>query len=164
VKEAIQDVRSPDGRVMKSADHVAVLLEELPSSNRKLQSVLNAAQNSLARLDATVEHADKAVSAISSKAEAALDSAASVASQFATATPVILRNVDTAAAAMARFAEGGARLTDDASKRVPLLLEGGDSVMRDAGEMISGARNAWPLRTWMTPPAVTTLNIDSDPR
>jgi phospholipid/cholesterol/gamma-HCH transport system substrate-binding protein len=164
LKDAIHEMRRPDGRFVKSAERIGLLLEELPHSNRKLQSVLGAAERTLGRVDTTVEHADEALSTISGKAEAALDTMGGVAAQFATAMPTILHNVDRAAAAMAHTAQGAARITDDASKRVPLLLDGSESVIRDASGVVSGARNAWPLRHWVTPGSVTTLSIDSDPR
>ena len=53
-------------------------------------------------------------------------------------------------------------MTDDAAKRVPLLIEGGDSVIRDVGQIVSGARNSAPLRWFVDAPAVTTLGIDTD--
>jgi hypothetical protein len=82
--------------------------------------------------------------------------------EVASTAPSILRNVDAAAQAIARTAESAQRVTDDTAKRVPVMLDGSNNLIRDANQVVTGAKGAWPLRDMITPPALTTLGIDSN--
>ena len=150
VKEAIGDMQNPQGRLQKSVDRVTTLLDELPDSNRKLASVLVTAEKTLARADTMLVNADKAVAGIALKADSTLGSLDRIVADVSTAAPSILKNLDTAAQSLAR-----------ASERMPLLLDGGNSLIRDANQTMSGAKAAWPIRNWVEPPSTTTLGIDS---
>lgn len=150
VKEAIGDLQNPQGRLQKSVDRVATLLDELPDSNRKLQSVLVTAERTLARADTVLVNADKAVAGIALKADSTLGNLDKIVADVSAAAPAILKNLDTATQGLAR-----------ASERMPLMIDGGNSLVRDAGQVVSGAKGAWPLRNWVEPPATTTLGIDT---
>jgi len=150
VKEAIGDMQNPQGRLQKSVDRVTTLLDELPDSNRKLASVLVTAEKTLARADTMLVNADKAVAGIALKADGTLGSLDRIVADVSTAAPSILKNLDSAAQSLAR-----------ASERMPLLIDGGNSLIRDANQTTSGAKAAWPIRNWVEPPASTTLGIDS---
>ena len=150
VKEAIGDMQNPQGRLQKSVDRVVTLLDELPESNRKLGSVLVTAERTLARADTVLVNADKAVAGIAVKADNTLGNLDKIVSEVSQAAPAILKNLDTASQSLAR-----------ASERMPLLIDGGSSLIRDANQTMSGAKAAWPIRNWVEPPATTTLGIDS---
>ena len=161
VKQAIGDMQNPEGRLQKTVDRVTTLLNELPDTNRKLASVLVTAERTLARADGVLVNADKAVTGIALKAESTLGGLDRIVADVSATAPSILKNLDTAAQGLARTADSASRLTDDASKRVPLLIEGGNTLMRDAGQVMTGAKAAWPVRNWVEPAAVNTLGIDS---
>jgi hypothetical protein len=150
VKEAIGDMQNPQGRLQKSVDRVTTLLDELPESNRKLASVLVTAERTLARADGVLVSADKAVAGIALKAESALGGLDRIVADVSTAAPSILKNLDSASQSLAR-----------ASERMPLLIDGGNSLVRDANQTLGGAKAAWPIRNWVETPATTTLGIDS---
>ena len=150
VKEAIGDMQNPQGRLQKSVDRITTLLDELPDSNRKLQSVLVSAEKTLARADTFLAGADRAVSGLALRADSTLSGLDKIVAEVAIAAPSILKNLDTAAQGLARTSE-----------RMPLLIDGGNSLIRDANQTISGAKSAWPIRNWVEAPATTTLGIDS---
>jgi len=150
VKEAIGDMQNPQGRLQKSVDRVTTLLDELPDSNRKLASVLVTAEKTLARADTVLTNTDRAVASLALKADSTLGSLDRIVSDVSTAAPAILKNLDAASQGLAR-----------ASERMPLMIDGGNSLIRDANQTISGAKAAWPIRNWVEPPATTTLGIDS---
>jgi len=150
VKEAIGDMQNPQGRLQRSVDRVTTLLDELPDSNRKLASVLVTAERTMARADSVLLNADRAVAGIALKADNTLGNLDRIVADVSTAAPAILKNLDTAAQGLAR-----------ASNQVPLLIDGGNTLVRDANQAISGAKGAWPLRNWVEAPATTTLGIDS---
>jgi len=150
VKEAIGDMQNPQGRLQKSVDRVTTLLDELPDSNRKLASVLVTAERTLARADGVLVNADKAVAGIALKAEATLGGLDRIVAEVSATAPSILKNLDSATQSLAR-----------ASERMPLMIDSGNTLVRDANQAISGAKGAWPLRNWVEPPATTTLGIDS---
>jgi phospholipid/cholesterol/gamma-HCH transport system substrate-binding protein len=150
-KQAFQDLQSPEGRVQKTLDRVTTLIDELPESNRKLQRVLTVAEKTLNRADDVAAKADGTVGDINR-----------LVVEVANTAPSILRNVDAAAQAIARTAESAQRVTDDTAKRVPVMLDGSNNLIRDANQVVTGAKGAWPLRDMITPPAVTTLGIDSN--
>ncbi len=157
MKEAFRDVQSPEGRVQKTVERMATLIDELPESNRRLQSLLATAERTVTRADAAIGNADKAAL----KAEGALGDIGKLVTEVSAAAPAILKNIDAAAQGMARSAEAVQRITDGAAKRMPVLIEGSDSLIRDAGQVMTGARGSWPVRLWVEPAVVTTLNIDS---
>ena len=72
VKGAIEEARNPEGRLQKTVDRVATLLDELPESNRNLQSTLAAAERTSTRADVAIANADKAVAGVALKMEATL--------------------------------------------------------------------------------------------
>lgn len=150
VKEAIGDMQNPEGKLLKSVDRIATLLDELPDSNRKLQSVLVSAEKTLARADTMLLSADRAVTGIALKADTTLSGLDKIVADVSTAAPSILKNLDTASQGLAR-----------ASERMPLLIDGGNSLVRDANQTLGGAKAAWPIRNWVEAPATTTLGIDS---
>jgi phospholipid/cholesterol/gamma-HCH transport system substrate-binding protein len=161
VKEAIGDMQNPQGRLQKSVDRVTTLLDELPESNRKLASVLVTAERTLARADTVLGNTDKAIAGIALKADSTLGSVDRIVADVAQAAPAILKNLDTAAQGLARTSENAQRLTDDVSKRVPVLIDGGSTLVNDANQAMTGAKGAWPLRDWVEKPATKSLGIDS---
>lgn len=150
VKEAIGDMQNPQGRLQKSVDRITTLLDELPDSNRKLASVLVTAERTLARADGFLVNADHAVAGIALKADSTLGNLDKIVADVSAAAPSIMKNLDTSAQGLAR-----------ASDRVPLLIDGGQTLVRDANQAVTGAKAAWPLRNWVEAPATTTLGIDS---
>ena len=150
VKEAIGDMQNPEGKLLKSVERVTTLLDELPDSNRKLQSVLVKAEGTLARADTMLVNADRAVTGIALKADNTFSGLDKIVADVSTAAPSILKNLDTASQGLAR-----------ATERMPLLIDGGNSLIRDANQTITGAKAAWPIRNWVETPATTTLGIDS---
>ncbi|MEA3195541.1 MAG: phospholipid/cholesterol/gamma-HCH transport system substrate-binding protein [Betaproteobacteria bacterium] len=150
VKEAIGDMQNPQGRLQKTVDRVTTLLDELPDSNRRLASVLVTAERTIARADSVLVNADKAVAGIALKADSTLGNLDKIVAEVSAAAPSIMKNLDTAAQGLAR-----------ASDRVPLLIDGGQTLVRDANQAVTGAKGAWPLRNWIEAPATTTLGIDS---
>lgn len=150
VKEAIGDMQNPQGRLQRSVDRVTTLLDELPDSNRKLASVLVTAERTLARADSVLVNADKAVAGVALKAEHTLGGLDRIVADVSATAPSILKNLDSATQSLARAAE-----------RMPMMIDSGNTLVRDANQAVSGAKGAWPLRNWVEPPATTTLGIDS---
>lgn len=150
VKEAIGDMQNPQGRLQKSVDRVTTLLDELPESNRKLASVLVTAERTLQRADSVLVNADRAVAGIALKADSTLGSLDRIVADVSATAPSILKNLDTAAQGLAR-----------ASERVPMLIDDGSTLVRDANQTLGGAKSAWPIRNWVEPPATKTLGIDT---
>jgi phospholipid/cholesterol/gamma-HCH transport system substrate-binding protein len=56
------------------------------------------------------------------------------------------------------------RITAEAETSVPPALRDGSAVAADVREIVSGAKQAWPIRTFVDAPAPATLKADSDPR
>jgi len=103
VKEAIADVRNPDGEVQKSVKQVNTLLQELPETNRKLQKLM--------------ENADTAVVRAGTKAEGAMAEVEKTAGAISSSAPAILQKLESAADSAARTSEAARRLTEESSKR-----------------------------------------------
>jgi len=154
VKDAIRDLQDPDGRTQKTLNQVTTLLQELPESNRRLQSLLTTA-------DKAFGNVDKAVAGTTSKADEAIDHLGRAAASIESAAPGILQKVDAAADGVARSAEAVRRISESAARKVPFLLDEGENVIRNTGEVVSGAKQVWPLRDAILPTRTTTLNIDS---
>ena len=56
------------------------------------------------------------------------------------------------------------KITAEAEVSVPPALRDGSAVTSDLREIVSGAKQAWPIRNFVDAPAPATLNADSDPR
>lgn len=56
------------------------------------------------------------------------------------------------------------KITADAQTSVPPVLRDGGAVAADVREIITGAKDAWPIRNLIAEPAVQKLKADSDPR
>jgi len=56
------------------------------------------------------------------------------------------------------------KITAEAETSVPPALRDGSSVAADVREIVSGAKQAWPIRNFVDAPAPATLKPDSDPR
>ena len=56
------------------------------------------------------------------------------------------------------------KITAEAETSVPSALRDGSSVAADVREIVSGAKQAWPIRNFVDAPAAATLKADSDPR
>ncbi|HYD57232.1 MAG TPA: MlaD family protein [Burkholderiales bacterium] len=161
VKDAMADLRNPDGQVHKSMQQVSVLLQELPETNRRLQSVMDGATRTLGKAEHLLGTADRAMAGTAARAESALGEIEKTAGTVGAAAPGILLKIDAAAESLARTSDSARRLTEDAARRMPPLLDDGASVVRNVGEVVEGARGAWPLRNFVEQPGVKTLPIDT---
>jgi phospholipid/cholesterol/gamma-HCH transport system substrate-binding protein len=56
------------------------------------------------------------------------------------------------------------KITAEAAVSVPPALRDGSAVAADVREIVGGARQTWPIRTFVDAPAPATLKADSDPR
>jgi phospholipid/cholesterol/gamma-HCH transport system substrate-binding protein len=154
VKEAIGELRNPEGQVQKSMAQMNALMQELPETNRRLQSLM-------ATTERAVGTADKAVARSAAKAETAMEQIEKTAGAISTATPGILLKIDRAAESVARTSEAARKLSEDSSRRLPLLIDDGTTLVRDASDMMTGAKQSWPLRIMLPQPGVKTLPIDT---
>jgi len=155
VKDAINDLKNPEGTVQKTVHQVTTLLQELPESNRKLQSLITTAEGA-------VVNVDKSVGSAAAKLDDALGHFGKASASIESAAPGILQKVDAAAEGIARTAEAVRRISEDAARRVPALLDGGEQVIRDTSSMVAGAKTSWPISNWVEAPRVTTLYISSE--
>ena len=54
-------------------------------------------------------------------------------------------------------------MTDDTAKRVPVMLDGGNTLIRDANQVMTGAKGSWPLNAHgRAAVGAHTLGIDSN--
>lgn len=154
VKEAIGELRSPDGQVQKSMAQMNTLMQELPETNRKLQNLMTTTERAVGTAGRAIEQA-------SSKTETALEQIEKTAGAISTATPGILLKIDRAAESVARTSEAARKLSEESSRRLPLLIDDGTNLVRDASDMMTGAKQSWPLRIMLPQPGVKTLPIDT---
>jgi phospholipid/cholesterol/gamma-HCH transport system substrate-binding protein len=56
------------------------------------------------------------------------------------------------------------KITAEAAVSVPPALRDGSAVAADVREIVGGAKQTWPIRTFVDAPAPATLKADSDPR
>lgn len=56
------------------------------------------------------------------------------------------------------------KITAEAAVSVPPALRDGSAVAADVREIVGGAKQTWPIRTFVDAPAPATLKSDSDPR
>jgi hypothetical protein len=56
------------------------------------------------------------------------------------------------------------KIAAEAETSVPPILRDGGAAAADAREIVSGAKQTWPISTFVDAPAPATLKPDSDPR
>lgn len=56
------------------------------------------------------------------------------------------------------------KITAEAETSVPPVLRDGSAVAADVREIVSGAKQTWPIRNMVDAPGPATLKVDSDPR
>lgn len=56
------------------------------------------------------------------------------------------------------------KIAAEAETSVPPILRDGSAAAADVREIITGAKQTWPISTFVDPPAPATLKADSDPR
>lgn len=161
VREAMAEVRNPEGKVQKSLEQVSVLLQELPETNRRLQGAVDGATRTFDRAEQLIGTADRALAGTAARAQAALGEVEKTAGAIGAAAPGLLLKLDAALDSAAKTSDAARRLVEDAARRVPPLVDDGQNVVRNAGEVLDGARRSWPLRNFVEPPGVKTLPIDT---
>src|SRR5690349_19926763 len=90
VIDAVADVRNPEVQVQKSMHQMSVLMQELPETNRRMQSVMDVATGPFGRAEQLLGTADRALSGTAAKAEAALTQVEKTAGAVGAAAPGIL--------------------------------------------------------------------------
>ena len=161
VREAIAEARNPEGPLQKSVAQVNALVQELPETNRKLQSLIGTAERAVGTVERAVGSTDQAVQRAAAKAEGAMAQIERSAGAISGATPGLLLKIDQAVDSVARTSEAARRMAEDSSRRLPLLIDDGTNLVRDANDVMTGAKQSWPLRMLLPQPGVKTLPIDT---
>ena len=123
-------------RVRASSDALNVLLA---NGNRQIDGIGSTAIRVLGKTEEDLEHLGQTLEAANKRLPGMLDRSQQV-----------LDHVE--------------RITAEAETSVPPVLRDGSAVAADVREIVSGAKQAWPIRNLVDPPAPATLKPDSDPR
>jgi phospholipid/cholesterol/gamma-HCH transport system substrate-binding protein len=63
-----------------------------------------------------------------------------------------------------KIADHVEKIAADAELTIPPAVRDGQAVIGDVREVVSGVKQAWPVRNFVEPPTPTRLKADSDPR
>ncbi|MBK7767322.1 MAG: MCE family protein [Sulfuritalea sp.] len=123
-------------RIRATAESLNALLA---NRGHQLDNIGNAAINVLGRAEEDLIHFGQTLEAANQRLPGVLDR-----------TQQVLDNVE--------------KITAEAAISVPPALRDGAAAASDAREIVSGAKQAWPIRNFVDAPAPATLKADSDPR
>jgi len=130
-------------RVRESADALNVLLA---TSNRQVEGIGGTAIRLMGNTEKSISHLGQTLEATNQRLPGMLDRT----QQILDRTQQVLDHAEKIAA--------------EAETSVPPLLRDGSAAAADAREIISGAKQTWPISTFVDVPAPATLKPDSDPR
>lgn len=111
----------------------------LANRSHQLDNIGNAAIRVLGRTEEDLIHFGQTLEAANQRLPGVLDR-----------TQQVLDNVE--------------KITAEAAISVPPALRDGAAAASDTREIVSGAKQAWPIRNFVDAPAPATLKADSDPR
>jgi ABC-type transporter Mla subunit MlaD len=154
VRGVLGALNSQDGDFRKSAAAARVALEQFPATTDAARRLM--------------VDADRAVVALSPRAEAAMTSLARVGANADQQLPLLAGKMSTAldslneAAVQIRDAtrKNGEAL-HEALRQAPAVMRDGGDLVRDGIEIADGVRNAWPVRNLVEPRTTRTLPLDS---
>ena len=159
--KAIEAINHPESDFRKSATAARILLEQLPETNQEARKVLR--------------DLDRSVLAVSPDMQASFGAAARLGAQAEQQLPAISGKLATALDSFAEAAEQVREQTrrngealNKTLKLAPALMRESRNLARDGGEMVrdgqeilSAARNVWPLSSAVEARTMRTLSVDS---
>ncbi len=123
-------------RIRDSADTLNALLA---NGNQQVNGIGAAATRVLGKAEEDLTHLGQTLEATNKRLPDMLDR-----------TQQVLKHVE--------------QITAEAEASVPSALRDGSAVAADMREIVSGAKQSWPIRNFVDAPAPATLKADSDPR
>jgi phospholipid/cholesterol/gamma-HCH transport system substrate-binding protein len=154
LRRTLAELNRPEGDFRKSLQSASVILQQMPETNRDLRQLLR--------------DADRAVTAVGGRAEAALAVTERAGARVEQELPELSRKLGatldsiTAAATEIR---GATHRNGEALHQVlslaPALMRDGGQLVRDGQEVVGAAKNSWLIRDNLEPAAMRTLPLDS---
>lgn len=154
LRRMMAELNRPEGDFRKSLQGASVVLQQLPETNRELRQLLR--------------DADRGVSSVARRAEAALGAAERAGTRLERELPELSRQ---AGATLAAVAEAAAEIRSTTRKngealhqvllQAPALLRDGGQLVREGQEVVGAAKNSWLIRDYVEPAAMRTLPLDS---
>ena len=130
-------------RIRESAEALNVLLA---TSNRQVEGIGGTAIRLMGNTEKSISHLGQTLEATNQRLPGMLDRT----QQILDRTQQVLDHAEKIAA--------------EAETSVPPLLRDGGAAAADAREIVSGAKQTWPISTFVDAPAPAALKSDSDPR
>ena len=146
----LADINHPDGDYKKSAAAARELLEQLPAVSQDARKLIRdadhavmTAEKTFGSIDRMSTHAEQQLPVITGKLAISIDSMTDAATQIRDAAR-----------------KNGDALYETLRQTPGLVRDSGDLV-RDSQEIVTGVRNAWPVRDLIATPVTRTLPVDS---
>lgn len=124
------------GQVREATASLNTLLQ---TGNRELTEVGQAATRAVTRAEQSLVRLDQTLATVNDKLPALLNKAQDIANHVE-------------------------KITDAAQTSVPPLLHDGQALAADVRDIVTGAKQSWPIRNWVPGPGPHKLMADSDPQ
>lgn len=154
MRRVLGEIGRPESEWHKSAVAARALLEQMPATNQEARRLLR--------------DTDRALLGAGPGAGAAFGSAARIGAQAEQQLPVLAGKLATTLDSLSETAaqiRDATRKNGDALRDVltqaPAVLREGEDLVRDGREIVSAARNSWPIRNLLEERAMRALPLDS---
>jgi ABC-type transporter Mla subunit MlaD len=146
----LADINRPDSDYRKSAAAARELLEQLPATSRDAHKLIRDADHAVQ----TAESTFSSVTRVSNQAEQQLPV---LTGKIATS----LDSLNAAAIEIRDAARKNGEALHETLRQTPGLVRDSGDLVRDSQEIVTGVKNAWPVRDLIEAPATHTLPVDS---
>lgn len=137
-------------RVRESADALNVLLA---TSNRQVEGIGSTAVRVMGNAEKSITHLGNTLETTNQRLPGLLDR-----------TQQILDRTQQVVDRTQQVVDHAEKIAAEAEATVPPILRDGGAAAADAREIVSGAKQTWPISSFVDAPAPATLKPDSDPR
>ena len=161
IKQLTQSINDPRGDIRMTIGNVrqaTALVGELA------QQVSRLAKRSEGRVDAIAGKVDRVLDqtgATLERARGALDTAARSLDTVDRQLPALLLRLDQSLKNVEAVTADARRLSSSMSEDLPPAIRESRGLVEDAHEIVNGAKQAWPVRNFVAPPAQKALPLDS---
>ena len=146
LKQVLSDFKGSGGDIAVSLSTLRKEMEALPQTHRELRQLLVTTERTVAEAGTAVKSADRAI--------ASIDKAVP---ELTTKLGGAIESIDSAAQQLKKTGEEA----QGTIVKVRPVLERGDAVARDAGEVFNAAKRVWPLSDSFSESVDRDLPIDS---
>jgi phospholipid/cholesterol/gamma-HCH transport system substrate-binding protein len=168
LKEITESIKSPEGDIHSTIRNAKLASAELAKAATQMNRLAQQSQQQLGgvltKADQAIAHVDEAIAAADgaiARADAVLVHAGSTLAAVQGTLPQLLLKLDRTLDKLDAVAEDAKKVTASAAEELPPTLRDARAAAKDGRAIVSGARRAWPISSFVAEPREQALPVDS---